>query len=137
MIAYHGTDHDFDSFEKPVINQMADRAAIGFWFTSSKDDARQYGSTVLTCELNFTKPYRTTRRELDFMAVSMPASAIVDQIRAQGFDSILVEAIKPDRALEEPGQPEQYVMFDPLTTPDALPIVIMNREICTPTRRKP
>ena len=111
-IVYHGTNADFDEFKKPEINRMADRAALGFWFTTAPDDAKRYGARVIEATLKVRKLKSITIRELDFMAVSEPTADILKKLKAQGFDGLHIKAVKADPALDEKGQPEQYVVFE-------------------------
>jgi len=123
MIAYHGTNTEFEEFRKPELNRMAMRAEVGFWFTSSISDANFYGDITIEAELTINKPRRITRKALDELAVSFPLVEVIKQLKAGGHDGLVVEAIKPDRVLDEPGMPEQYVVFE------ASQIRILSREI--------
>lgn len=112
MKAYHGTNQAFERFEKPAINKMADRAAIGFWFSASKEEARTYGDRVIGVYI-FNKPLKNiTLRELDFLAVSKPAKQIVEEFKRQGFHGFAVAEEKPDPIMETQGNHRQYVLFD-------------------------
>lgn len=110
-VVYHGTSADFEIFQKPEMNRMADRSAVGFWFTSSKEDAMSYGKNLKQVILKMVKPRRITRRKLDELAVSYPLQQVMEKLKAGGCDGLIIEAIKPDPIMEEKGMPEQYVVF--------------------------
>ncbi len=111
-VVYHGTSAEFTQFKKPELNRMADRAAIGFWFTTSQDDAKRYGQRIIEASLKTQNLKSISIRELDFLAVSEPMPAILKKLKAQGYDGLHIQAVKADPALDEKGQPEQYVVFD-------------------------
>lgn len=110
-VVYHGTNAQFDRFEKPAENRMAMRSAVGFWFSSSKEEAAKYGSRVVSARLSIKKPRRITRRKLDELAVSYPLPELMRKLRAGGYDGLIVDAIKADPIMDEPGKAEEYVVF--------------------------
>ncbi len=112
LFAFHGTKELFDEFKKPEINRMADRAAIGFWFTTTIEDAQKYGEHVIEVKLSATKLKKITIRQLDMLAVSEPMKQLIAKFRKEGFDGLYIEPIKADPAMDEKGQPAQYVVFD-------------------------
>lgn len=119
-VVYHGTAAEFDVFQKPAENRMADRSRVGFWFTSAEWDAASYGVNVKRVYLSARKPRRITRRKLDEMAVTYPFPDLMKRLRAGGHDGLIIEAIKPDRALDEKGMPEQHVVFSPAQIKSAI-----------------
>ncbi|WP_455233387.1 ADP-ribosyltransferase-containing protein [Geopseudomonas aromaticivorans] len=112
LTVYHGTNALFSRFEKPELNRMAMRASVGHWFTSSKADAATYGSRVIEAQLAITNPRRITRKQLDELSVSYPHEELMRRLSANGrYDGLIIETIKPDPIIEDPGMPEQYVVF--------------------------
>jgi hypothetical protein len=112
VLAYHGTNELFDEFKKPEINRMADRAAIGFWFTTTIEDAQKYGNKIIEVKLSAKKLKKITIRQLDMLAVSEPMQQLLANFRKAGFDGLYIEPVKADPAMDEKGQPAQYVVFD-------------------------
>lgn len=111
MYWYHGTNAEFEAFEKGE-NRMADRAAIGFWFADF-DTAATFGNNVLQVELDLRRPKRISQRDLDFLAVSVPAPDIVRQFQSEGYDGLIIEEVQPDFACGIDFQAEQRVAFSP------------------------
>lgn len=52
---YHGTDHEFDTFEnRPDVKGPS---AVGIWATDGKDLAEMFGEHVYEVEVSYKKPY--------------------------------------------------------------------------------
>jgi len=113
LVVYHGTNTDFEVFQKPEVNRMSMRSGVGFWFATDAADAGKYGSSVMPVYINIKKPRRITQRKLDEMAHSEPMADVLKKLRRGGYDGLYVEPIKADPALDEPGQPAQWVAFKP------------------------
>ena len=61
LIVYHGTDSKFDNFKSEYINTRNHKEQFfGFWFTSNKSDAEQYGKNIIKCYLSIQKPATET-----------------------------------------------------------------------------
>lgn len=57
LIVYHGTNSNFDNFQSDFINSRKHKEQfLGFWFTSDKSDAEQYGKNVLECYIDIQNP---------------------------------------------------------------------------------
>lgn len=111
LVVYHGTNEHFDTFRKPEINRMSMRAEAGFWFTTERKDAESYGSNLLQVYLRIVNPSKYTRRAIDDLFHSIPLRELMPKLTRGGRDGFTLEPIAPDRALEEPGMPRQWVAF--------------------------
>ncbi|MES2488537.1 MAG: PLxRFG domain-containing protein [Pseudomonadota bacterium] len=61
LIVYHGTDSDFDAFDKK--RQREGRLGKGFYFTSSPEEAKVYGKNVIPVYLQIDRLYNGRTRE--------------------------------------------------------------------------
>jgi hypothetical protein len=65
---YHGTNARFQEFKKMpakrgVLFTMFDVQAQGFFFSESKEDAKRYGTNIITAYVRLTKPLLDPRRD--------------------------------------------------------------------------
>ncbi len=88
VIAYHGTDDVFDTFE----------GEEPFFFSEDKEYAKQYGSIVMKVRLNLGKAYRTTEDEVNAGGLGPK------NVFEQGYDSWVIyypEDNNSDYALQD------------------------------------
>lgn len=102
IVVYHGTNADFDSFEKNKRNLFGE----GFYFTSSKDDALGYG--------NKTKEVYLSMKNPKYDAGVYPD---VEKLKKEGYDGIVVKT--PNRTNYIVFSPEQIKSIDNKGTFDA------------------
>ena len=105
--AYHGTDADhFSVFDKGKIGASSGVSILGdgFYFSSSKATAKQYGRNVYTVYLKQTNPYAATAND----AYKLNA---VD-LERNGHDSVTLNA----------GKGSVYMVLDPEQIKSAEPI---------------
>ena len=57
LVVYHGTDYDFNTFEKNINETDYGYFGIGFYFTQSKNLSKAYGSKTIEVFLNSKTPY--------------------------------------------------------------------------------
>lgn len=100
IIAYHGTDSDFDRFDASFAGQNTDdnatdesfarTAHIGFWFNVGGDIT--FGDKIMTCELSVSNPYHID--SLVMLAITLrdqTAEELRDWLIDNGYDSIIVD----------------------------------------------
>jgi len=107
---YHGTNHDFTEFVKGE-NRMAMRAELGFWFSDDAEETKRFGEKTMPVFLSVHKPKRTTERQLDFDAVSRPATLIKAELADNGFDAYRIAAVEDNPTLDQRSQAAQWVVF--------------------------
>lgn len=119
MIAYHGTNNDFDRFDSSFFGQNTDdnassesfaqTARLGFWFTSNSDMAAKVYDRVLECELSIENPLEVDSLEtLAYWVESQEKSGeeLREMLADQGYDGIIVEN-------DEEFEGTSYVVFEP------------------------
>lgn len=119
MIAYHGTNSDFDKFDASYFGQntddnasdesMALTAHLGFWLTSNRNFAANVYDKVLECELSIENPMLVESLEqLAYWAEAQEKTA--DELREMiiewGYDGIVIEN-------DEEFEGTSYVAFSP------------------------
>jgi hypothetical protein len=57
MVVYHGTDYDFNTFEKNINEKDYGYFGVGFYFTKDKNLAMSYGSKIIELFLNSKNTY--------------------------------------------------------------------------------
>jgi len=111
---YHGTDVKFDVFDKSRQNKNTDPNFIseGFWFTRTKERARDFGSNVKIVVLNQENPYKKSGRlnEKGFYEYADQ----VDDIKAAkkaGNDSAILDI--NEGGLDGDAPVTEHVVFEP------------------------
>lgn len=104
MIAFHGTNSEFDSFDPAFFGQntgsnasdefMAQTARIGFWFTENRTYAAEIHDKVMVCELAIENPYHVDSLENLANWIEMTEGTAEDlrnMLIADGYDAIIVD----------------------------------------------
>lgn len=60
QVVYHGTNNEFYTFNKELVGKGIDQFGAGYYFTTDKGGAENYGSRVLDVYLNIKKPFTIT-----------------------------------------------------------------------------
>lgn len=60
QVVYHGTNNEFYTFSKELVGKGIDQFGAGYYFTTDKGGAENYGSRVLDVYLNIKKPFTIT-----------------------------------------------------------------------------
>lgn len=95
-IVYHGTNQKFKDFDAKKLGsaKMGDYLGCGFYFTSNKDLAHEYGSIVKEVRLDIKNPYIRTDKQIYWeMMLNLNESTdeeFFKNIRDKGHDGIIV-----------------------------------------------
>ena len=68
LLVYHGTKNNFDSFDNSYMgsSRLGDEASkVGFFFSPQKEEAKQYGSIIISAYLKIKNPLRVDQYALD------------------------------------------------------------------------
>lgn len=66
LVVYHGTDADFNEFSSKFIGQHGTQHGQGFYFTSNKKFAGNFGKNIKSFFLNIRKPLSTNELTLSY-----------------------------------------------------------------------
>ena len=66
LVVYHGTDADFNEFSSKFIGQLGTQHGQGFYFTSNKEFAGNFGKNIKSFFLNIRKPLSTNELTLSY-----------------------------------------------------------------------
>ena len=66
LVVYHGTDADFNEFSSKFIGQLGTQHGQGFYFTSNKKFAGNFGKNIKSFFLNIRKPLSTNELTLSY-----------------------------------------------------------------------
>ena len=108
---YHGTDASFQDMKREFLKDD-----LGFFFSESEDDAKGYGSNIVTCEITLDNPY--VLKAIDWMNSDLsksPWNIGVEKLKNQGYDGVIQTG--DQEQYDETGEYEslytQYCVFDP------------------------
>lgn len=85
LIAYHGTDAEFEKFDPDKMGSQQGRA-MAFWFTSSYRNAGFYGHIVMTVRLSLKNPLVV---DGSHKMASSP-SQLARFARSMGYDGVVI-----------------------------------------------
>ena len=115
IIAYHGTESSFDKFD--INKQRINTFGKGFYFTNSKDEAKEYGDKVITVRLNIKNPLQlkdawgVNDDLLNSIGIAkfshLDSQDSQNKIKAAGYDSIIVNNAEGRKNLK------YYIVFEP------------------------
>jgi predicted NAD-dependent protein-ADP-ribosyltransferase YbiA (DUF1768 family) len=110
---YHGTDNNFDVFDKSTQNKNTDPNFIseGFWFATTKEQASDFGNNVKTVILNQENPYI---KEVSLIKGYRVFADQVDDVKAAkkaGNDSAILDINEGGLDGEVPVT--EHVVFEP------------------------
>lgn len=74
LVVYHGTDSEFEHFD----------GASGYWFITDEDEAREYGSKVLKCNLVANNVAQSSHQE----NTKLGSEALISKYKKLGYDAI-------------------------------------------------
>ena len=109
IIFYHGTNKNFDVFDKNMINSSTDAGWLGygFYFYTDINEARQYGK-VRSFVLNIENPYFATDEDNERLAElnSIEASKeFTDKLISEGYDGVYYNGnLRGETVVFEPNQ---------------------------------
>lgn len=66
LVVYHGTDAEFSEFKTKFIGQLGTQHGQGFYFTSNKKFAENFGKNIKSFFLNIRKPLSTNELTLSY-----------------------------------------------------------------------
>ena len=66
LVVHHGTDADFNEFSSKFIGQLGTQHGQGFYFTSNKKFAGNFGKNIKSFFLNIRKPLSTNELTLSY-----------------------------------------------------------------------
>lgn len=89
---YHGTDKEFEAFDKQAIGKKDKHitSGLGFFFSPSREFSKKYGDRVLSVYLNLKNPF--VMPYLDTLNIETHADAVKlrEQLQKQGYDGVVV-----------------------------------------------
>ena len=108
--AYHGTDADFEVFDKSESGKRGSTFGDGFYFTSNSEDAQKHGSNVVNSYLKTQKVFNmddaSTEGSLEYnLADTNDEKEFVENITKAGYDSVYVPG--------GDGTADEIVVFNP------------------------
>ena len=109
IIFYHGTNKNFDVFDKSMINSSTDAGWLGygFYFYTDINEARQYGK-VRSFVLNIENPYFATDEDNERLAElnSVEVSKeFTDNLITEGYDGVYYNGnLRGETVVFEPNQ---------------------------------
>lgn len=109
IIFYHGTNKNFDVFDKNMINSSTDAGWLGygFYFYTDINEARQYGK-VRSFVLNIENPYFATDEDNERLAElnNIEASKeFTDNLISEGYDGVYYNGnLRGETVVFEPNQ---------------------------------
>jgi hypothetical protein len=109
MIFYHGTNKQFDKFDKSMINTSTDAGWLGygFYFYTDINEARQYGK-VRSFFLNIENPYYATDEDNERLAELNNVEAskeFTDNLISDGYDGVYYNGnLRGETVVFEPNQ---------------------------------
>jgi hypothetical protein len=108
---YHGTNENFDKFDKRKIGSHTDLGMLGkgFYFSKNKRTAESYGDKIISVRLNIRKPlyiskYKTTKELSEHLGIDesiltiggtgikalQPYTGVFsDSIKNKGYDGVI------------------------------------------------
>lgn len=118
MIAYHGTDKQFDKFDKSYIYTDYAELGYGFYFDTDKANAESYGDKIFKVKLTYKNPFILSKSTYNWLAENLGEDTIdfkpevedliklisVDTLRATDIIQSKYDAIIADT---------QIVVFEP------------------------
>ena len=105
MKVYHCTDNDFERFDDDYMdsNELSQQLGSGFYFSKNLQNAMQYGSRILVCEIpdgDYFPRYFSEEVERDIIIKMLKASPKLEkcllnfgEIAYEGFDKVFNRAI--------------------------------------------
>jgi hypothetical protein len=104
LIVFHGTDEDFEIFDRDKGRKWAGK--VGFWFTDKKDMAEMFGNKILSVYLKIENPYKMTMKTFNSWREKYHNDLIFwlnkrNELVENGYDGIVIE-----------GKPEKLGKFD-------------------------
>ena len=124
LVVYHSTDADFTKFDRARLGENTDlnagdeaarrMARLGFWFNEKDLREKLYQNKVVAAYANVKNPYKTTFDELWDVLSETSHEELVDGLKRDGYDGIVLEDT------EFGGK--SFVMFDPEQIKSANPV---------------
>jgi len=129
LVVYHGTNTDFNTFDKSFINSHEKRGDFlgeGFYFHKKKEIAANYGNNIIACYLRIENPliinseddaknFRERFGFIDFKGIKLPRyfkntdltntspKYISEKVKEFGYDG-LIDNLYGQYAVFEPNQ---------------------------------
>lgn len=114
LVVYHGTDKDFEVFDKTMI-KTGSAGGDGFYFTTNKKDARGYAGNkglIYSCFLNIINPFIYEYEETFYNNTIIPIykkaqsknMSFEEYLKSIGYDGII---------LTNYSREDIYIAFEP------------------------
>ena len=87
LVVYHGTNEKFNTFDLKSISSNTGNYGhygYGFYFSDDIEETKTYGDIVLTCFLNFRKPF--THSKENFILLKENGAYWIDDLEDVAFD---------------------------------------------------
>ena len=137
LVVYHSTDADFTKFDRARLGENTDlnagdeaarrMARLGFWFNEKDLREKLYQNKVVAAYANVKNPYKTTFDELWDVLSETSHEELVDGLKRDGYDGIVLEDTEFGGKSFVMFDPEQIKSADPVTRNDAGEIIPLSQ----------
>lgn len=115
LLLYHGSNDDFNTFEKSKYGNG--QLGSGFYFTSSKQEAKEYGKNIKEVYLNIKKPFDINQNPEEIaknleipleklQTLTMEDETLSKAIKEKGYDGVIAKDFWGEGN-------DYYVVFEP------------------------
>ena len=103
LVVYHGSNAEFTEFDNGTLgsgDRGVQSSQLGHFFTVSNQEAKSYGSNVVSSFLSIKNPYITSFESIR----EKDGFDFKQELISKGYDGVI---------LKDKGEPDQYIAFNP------------------------
>lgn len=105
VVAYHGSNSNFDTFDSRYIGTTGTHEGFGFYFTTNKDITKSFGNIIYTCELTINKLISNSKKTIklaQLKKIVLHVNKLTDgvllsnygDVEYEGINNVLSEALR-------------------------------------------